>query len=119
MLLLRLSFGGLMLFNHGLNKLMKFATLQNEFYNFLGIGSRTSLLLNLFAEIFCSLLVVLGLFTRVAVIPLIIAMLVVIFSVDAKKPFLESELAILFFTAFVTLLLCGPGKISIDGMMDK
>jgi len=119
MLLIRISFGAMMLLKHGLPKLMKFATLQNEFYNFLGIGSRFSLILNLFAEVFCSLFLILGLFTRLTVLPLIIAMLVVIFGVDKGKPLAESELAILFLTAYITLLFCGPGRISVDGMINK
>lgn len=118
MLLIRISFGLLLLIAHGLPKLMKFATLQNEFYNFMGIGSRFSLVLVLFAEVFCSLLVILGLFTRLTVIPIIIVMLVVIFGANGSKPLVESELAIVFLTAFLTLLLCGPGRISVDGMMN-
>lgn len=98
---------------------MKFATLQNDFYNFLGMGSRFSLILLLFAEVFCSLFIIMGLFTRLAVIPIMVAMLVVIYGANATKPLLESELAILFFTASAVLLLCGPGRISVDGMINK
>jgi len=119
MLLLRISFGGIMLVNHGMSKLMKFSTLQNQFYSFLGMGPKFSLILALFAEIFCSLFIILGLFTRFAVIPLIITMLMAIYGVDAGKPLLESELGILYLTAFLTLLLCGPGNISVDKMMNK
>lgn len=119
MLLIRVVFGCVLLLNHGMPKLMKFATLQNEFYNFLGMGPRFSLILLLFAEIFCSLFVILGLFTRLAVIPIIIAMLVAIYGAGAGKPLLESELAVLFLTASLVLLFCGPGRISVDGMINK
>ncbi|WP_207632530.1 DoxX family protein [Foetidibacter luteolus] len=119
MLLLRTGFGLALLIKHGLPKLMKFATLQNEFYNFMGMGSKFSLILAIFAEVFCSLFIILGLFTRFAVIPLIVTMLVVIYGADKGKGFFESELAIMFLTAFLTLLLCGPGRISVDGMMNN
>lgn len=119
MLLLRVIFGGVLLLNHGLVKLMKFSLLQDRFHNFMGMGSKFSLILAIFAELFCSLFVILGMFTRFTVIPLIITMLVAIFGADAGKPFLQSELAILFLTAFFSILLCGPGKISIDGMINK
>ncbi|MDB5230730.1 MAG: DoxX family protein [Chitinophagaceae bacterium] len=116
MLLLRLVFGLLML-KHGMGKLMNFSTLQGTFYNFLGMGPKAGLLLTIFAEVFCSLFIVLGLFTRLAAIPLIILTFVIIFSVGKNKPILDSELAILFCTAYIVLLFCGPGKVSVDSLM--
>lgn len=119
MLFLRVVFGLLILVKHGYDKMMKFSTLQNDFYNFFGLGSKTSLVLAIFAEVLCALFIVLGLFTRLAAIPLIITMLVAIFGYNAGKPLIESEVALLYLGAFVTLLFCGPGKISIDGMINK
>lgn len=119
MLVLRVIFGVLILAKHGFMKLEHFNTLQADFHNFMGLGSKLSLILVIFAEVICSSLIVLGLFTRLAALPLVIAMLVVIFSADAGKPFLESELALAYFAAFTTILFCGPGKISIDGMINK
>jgi putative oxidoreductase len=119
MLLMRVSFGAVLLVRHGFVKVMNFATLQSTFYNFLGLGPKFSLILVLFAEIFCALMIVLGLFTRWACIPIIFAMLVVIFGADAGKDFLDSELALFYLTAFTTLLFCGPGSISVDGMIGR
>ena len=119
MLGIRLVFGLIMLFAHGLDKLQKFNTLQGSFYNFMGMGTKTSLVLDIFAELFCSLFLVLGLFTRFSVVPLIIVTLVIIFGHDSGKPMLESEMPLLYLFGFLTLLLCGPGKISIDAMLNK
>ncbi len=119
MLLLRVIFGLLILIKHGYDKLINFSTLQYKFYNFFHIGTRASLTLAIFAEFFCGLFIVLGLFTRLAVIPLIITMLVAIFGAGAGKPIIESELALLYLGAFITLLFCGPGRVSIDGMINK
>lgn len=119
MLLLRIVFGMLILVKHGYDKMMNFSTLQYKFYNFFHLGTKTSLGLAIFAEFFCGLFIVLGLFTRLAVLPLIITMLVAIFGADAGKPLIGSELALLYLGAFITLLFCGPGKISIDGMINK
>ncbi|HEX5153358.1 MAG TPA: DoxX family protein [Parafilimonas sp.] len=119
MLLLRIVFGLLIIINHGYFKLENFSTMQSKFYNFLGLGMKTSLVLCIFAEVLCALFVVLGLFTRFATIPLVITMLVAIFGANADKPLLESELALLYLGAFTTLLFCGPGKISVDGMINK
>ena len=119
MLLLRVVFGLLMITKHGYDKMMKFSTLQYQFYNFFGVGSKTSLILSIFAEVLCALFIVLGLFTRLAAIPLIITMLVAVFGFNAGKPLVDSEAALMYLSVFVTLLFCGPGRISIDGMINK
>lgn len=108
-----------MLFLHGLDKLQKFDTLKVDFYSFMGMGPKTSLILAIVSELFCSLFIIIGLFTRFTVTLLIITMLVIIFGHDKGKPILESEVALLYLTAYISLLLCGPGKISIDGMISK
>jgi putative oxidoreductase len=119
MLLLRVCFGVVLMVKHGFTKVMNFATLQHTFYNFLGLGPKFSLILILFAEIFCSLLIVLGLFTRWSCIPIIIAMIIVIFGHDAGKDLVDSELALFYLSAFLTLLFVGPGSISVDGMIGR
>ena len=119
MLFLRFVFGVLILAKHGYDKMMKFETLQTSFYSFMGMGSKFSLILAIFAEVLCALFIVLGLFTRLAAIPLVITMLVAIFGFNSGKSFVESEVAVLYFAAFTAILLCGPGKISIDGMINK
>ncbi len=118
MLLLRLGFGILMMM-HGYQKLVNFGSLQHSFMNFLGLGSTISLALVVFAEFFCSLFIILGLFTRAATIPLIITMLVVIFKVNNSDVFLKNENAPLYLLGFLILLLLGPGKISVDSMTGK
>ena len=119
MLLIRVLFGLMLIISHGYPKLMKFNSLENGFYSFMGMGSKASLILTLFAEILCSLFVVMGLFTRIAVLPLVIMFLVIIFGAQAGKPFVESELALFYFSIFFFLLLCGPGKFSVDAMISK
>ncbi|HVX52665.1 MAG TPA: DoxX family protein [Chitinophagaceae bacterium] len=119
LLCLRLVFGINMLIIHGLDKLQKFETLKTDFYNFMGLGQQTSLVLAIFAEFFCSFFIILGLFTRFTVVPLIITMLIIIFGNDKGKALLESEVALMYLCSYVVLLLCGPGKISVDGMIAK
>jgi putative oxidoreductase len=118
MLVLRLGMGILMMM-HGYDKLVHFGDLQHKFMNFLGLGSMLSLALVVFAEFFCSLFIILGLFTRPATIPLIITMLVVIFKVNDGAVFIKAENAPLYLIGFLVLLLLGPGKISVDSMTGK
>jgi putative oxidoreductase len=118
MLLLRLSFGLLMIAQHGMDKLMHFADKSAGFYDPMNIGSKTSLILAIFAEVFCSIFVILGLFTRIAVVPLIILMCVAFFGAN-KGVVGTGELALLYLTVYVVLLLLGPGRVSVDGMIKK
>jgi len=118
MLFLRLGFGILMM-NHGYQKLLHFADKQHSFMNFLGMGSTLSLALVIFAEFFCALFIMLGLFTRLAAIPLIIATCVMIFKVHNGDVFGDGETAALYLTGFLVLLLVGPGRVSVDSMIGK
>lgn len=106
-----------MIIGHGWGKLMKlFSGEPIEFGDPYGIGPTASLILAVFAEFLCSVLVMLGLFTRLAVIPLIVTMLTVIFLVHLGDPFTRVEKAILFLAPFVAILLTGPGAFSLDAI---
>ena len=118
MLVLRLGVGLLMLTQSGLYKLTHFSELSAKFYNFLGMGDKASLMLVIFAEVFCSFFVILGLFTRLAVIPLIITMCVAFFGAHNGN-LQEGTAALLYMFAYFVLLLLGPGRVSVDGMIKK
>jgi putative oxidoreductase len=118
MLLLRLGLGILMM-AHGYQKLTHFAEMQPKFMNFLGMGSSMSLALLVFAEFFCSLFLILGLFTRLAAIPLIIATCVMVFKAHNSDVFGDGETASLYLTGYLVLLFVGPGRISVDSMIGK
>jgi putative oxidoreductase len=120
-LVLRLSLGLLMLILHGWNKLQHFSeNSHNNFFDPLHIGTMLSFLLIVFAEVFCSLFIALGLFTRLACIPLIIEMLVIIFvmnhGVITPK---VSEKEVLFLTGYLALIFMGPGRVSVDRLLGK
>ena len=116
MLLLRLI-PGLLMINHGYGKLDHFSNMKNDFMNFLGLGSTFSLCLVIFAEVFCSLFLVLGLFTRLAAIPLIIDMAVAFFMAHNHDFYGKGEMAVLYLSVYLAILIVGPGKISIDNMI--
>ncbi len=120
MLLLRLGVGGLMLVNHGYDKIRHFGQKSHSFADPLGIGSTTSLSLVVFAEFFCAAFIILGLFTRLATIPLIIAMSFAFFSAN-KMNYTKTggELSLLFLVCFVVILFNGPGKVSLDKLIGK
>lgn len=118
LLILRVGTGVLMM-NHGYDKLVHFQKYSSSFMNFLGMSGSVSLALVVFAEFFCSIFLILGLFTRLATIPLIIDMAVAVAEAHDMKIFSEGEHAAIFFLVFVAILLVGPGRVSVDGMINK
>jgi putative oxidoreductase len=118
MLVLRLTMGTLMM-SHGYEKLVHFSEKKAVFYNFLSLGSTTSLMLCIFAEFFCALFVVIGLFTRLVSLPLVIVMSIAVFSVHKMDFFATGEKASLYLAGFLVMLLCGPGRASVDGIASK
>jgi putative oxidoreductase len=117
--LLRLTFGLLMVINHGFPKLMNFSKEVSNFADPFHIGHRWSLISVLIAEVLCALLLVLGLFTRVAALVLAIEMAVASFLIHKGQPLTVHEAAFLYLSVFFAILLVGPGRISVDGMMGK
>jgi putative oxidoreductase len=115
---LRLTMGGLMI-PHGYGKLMKFASMSDKFADPFHIGQPISLALVIFAEFFCASFVVLGMFTRLACIPLIVSTSVAISYAHKGDIFGKGEVLALFLGGFITLLFTGPGKFSIDKLIGK
>lgn len=118
LLILRIGASILML-THGFPKLMKVIDGNMQFGDPLGIGAGPSLVLAAFAEAICSILIILGLATRLAVIPLIITMATAAFIVHANDPFSSQEMPLLYLLIYVTLLVTGPGKYAVDQAIGK
>ena len=116
LLIFRIGFAGLMI-PHGYDKLVHFADYKVKFISFLGMSMPVSLGLNIFAEFFCSILVVVGLFTRLATIPLIVSMLVALFIVLNGDMTGKGQDATLFLVAFLGLTITGAGKYSLDQLI--
>ncbi len=115
LLVLRISFGFFMIYGHGFGKLSRlFGGEEIKFGDPFGLGPVASLALAGFAEFFCALLVMTGLYTRLATIPLMITMLTAFFFSHFDDPFGQQEKSILYFFAFLVIFLTGPGKYSLD-----
>src|SRR5688500_13780174 len=115
-LLLRLTFGGLFIF-HGYTKLIAFDEILPHFTDIIGIGAKLSFILVIFAEFFCGILVTIGLFTRLSVIPIFITMAVAYFIAHSKDPFTTKELAFVFMLLSIVIFIAGSGRYSVDGLI--
>ncbi len=119
LLILRVSTGLIMLFSHGWGKLINFSTIAPAFADPIGVGPNISLALAVFAEVFCSVAVIIGLKTRWAIVPLVITMIVAVGIVHGSDPWAKKELGMMFMVSFLTLFFTGAGKYSVDGIMGK
>lgn len=122
LLVLRLGVGGYLL-THGWGKLqMLLAGKFDEFADPIGLGSGLSLVLMVFAEVLCPVLVMIGLATRFAAAPVVFAMGVAALVVHADDPWTlgagaSKEPALLYLSAYLTLIFTGAGKLSVDGLI--
>ncbi len=119
LLLLRVGAGVLLLYGHGWGKLVHFSERATRFPDPLHVGAPASLALVVFAEVFCSLAVILGFLTRLATIPLIVFFAVAVFVQHAHAPFDDKELALVYVVPFLTLLLTGGGRFALDGWLGR
>ena len=110
-------FFGVLFFVHGLDKLMNFSVLSETYPSFFGLGSYMTLMLAVFSEFCCSLFLIAGLLERIMVLPMIVAMGVAFFDVhDAMMS--EGELSLIYLVMFIILFFTGPGRYSLDYLID-
>jgi putative oxidoreductase len=134
LLFLRLGIGGYLI-THGWGKLqMLLAGGAEKFGDPIGLGSTLSLALVTTSEFLCALLIILGLATRLAAVPVVISMAVAAFVIHAGDPWtmeaaanaffsgasktwFSKEPALLYLIPFLSLVFTGGGKISLDGLI--
>jgi putative oxidoreductase len=90
-----------------------------QFGDPLGVGAGTSLIMAVSAEVVCSILILIGLATRLATVPLIVTMLVALVMVHLQDPIVKKELPLLYILIYITLFILGAGKYSVDGMISR
>lgn len=119
LLVLRIGIASFMIV-HGYQKLGWItAGGEIQFGDPIGVGAAASLYLAVFAEFFCSIFLLLGLGTRLAVLPLIITMLVAVFIVHAADGFDKKELGLHYLLVYIFILVAGAGKYSVDHIISK
>jgi len=134
LLILRIGIGGYLI-THGWGKVqMLLAGGAETFGDPIGLGSTLSLALVTTSEFLCALLIVLGLATRLAAVPVVITMAVAAFVIHAGDPWtmeaaanaffsgasktwFSKEPALLYLIPFLSLVFTGGGKISLDGLI--
>jgi putative oxidoreductase len=119
LLLLRLWFGGAMAALHGWYKVANYADLAKKFGDPIGIGATPSLILTIFAELVCGVLLALGLFTRLSAAILAFTMGVAFWIAHGGRLTGQGngEMAFLFLGAYAVVFVTGAGRFSIDAKL--
>ncbi len=118
MLFLRVGLG-ILLLNHGYQKITHFQNTVRIVPVLPFLTGNISAALIIFSEFFCSIFVIMGLFTRLACIPILIGFTVVFLKIHHFDFLNTGQLASLFSLGFIAILFIGPGKASIDGMRGR
>lgn len=120
LLLIRLVFGLVLLYGHGFEKISVILSGQEiQFMDPIGIGTQTSYYLAAFAEGVCAILLILGLFSRLAAFILSVNFVVIFIfhAFMAGDGFAVLELRFLYLFAFIALTFTGPGRFSLDWLL--
>ncbi|MDR6513532.1 DoxX family protein [Chryseobacterium camelliae] len=112
-------FIGFAMLSHGFPKLQMLIEGKTDFYNFLGMGPQITLVLTVFAEFVCSILLILGLFSRIALGFLIFTMTIAGFVIHLNEPFERQEMSLVYLSIYLMLLVFGVGKFSVDHLIEK
>ncbi|WP_152223542.1 DoxX family protein [Pseudomonas sp. SCB32] len=114
LLYLRVSGCLLLLWVHGLPKLLNFSheltVIEDPFH----LGAVPTLSLAIFAEVLCPVPIILGVLTRLACLPILCVLLVSLVFVHPQWSVAEGQFAWLLLIIFVTLLIAGPGGLSVS-----
>jgi putative oxidoreductase len=117
LLVLRVIFGLTLCAVHGWVKVVHFSSMAAHFPDPLHIGSRITLMFAVLSDLICSLLIVLGLATRWAALIVAVNTGSALFLVHRFALFgpHSGELALLFCSWAIAILIMGPGRYSLDG----
>jgi putative oxidoreductase len=117
LLFLRVAGALMLFFVHGLPKALDYSHQLTVIEDPFGLGPQVSLLFAIFAEVICPIFMVLGLFTRLACLPIIVVLLIALGIVHSDWTLEQGQFSWLLLIIFITLALAGPGKFSIGARL--
>lgn len=109
---LRLTGSLLLLYVHGLPKVLHFSEELTRIEDPFGFGPYASLIPAIVAEVICPLFIIAGVYTRLACLPIIAVLLVAMLAVHPNWSIAEGQFGWLLLIIFTTLALTGPGRAS-------
>jgi putative oxidoreductase len=108
---------------HGYEKVFTFSQMASHFRDVLHFGATGSLIMAMFSDSICSLLIVVGLATRLAAFYSFL-LIFIAWSVVHRFMFFghgadHGEVMWLYLSALITIFIAGPGRYSLDYLLNK
>src|SRR5476651_541222 len=119
LLFLRLAGSFMLLYVHGIPKILHYAHELTQIEDPFGLGPSISLWAAIFAEVLCPIAIVLGVATRLACLPIIVVLLIAMLAVHPDWSVAEGQFGWLLLIIFTTIALCGAGRWSLLSAITK
>ncbi|AZD02972.1 DoxX family protein [Pseudomonas chlororaphis] len=114
LLFLRVSAGLFLLWVHGLPKLLDYSAELQRIEDPFRLGANLTLMLAIFAEVLCPLLIVAGVAVRLACLPILAVLLVALLVVHPQWSLAEGQFAWLLLILFSSIFIAGPGRLALN-----
>ncbi|WP_460150424.1 DoxX family protein [Pseudomonas sp. S3_A03] len=115
LLFLRASGALFLLWVHGLPKVLDYSEQLKQIEDPFHLGAHMTLLLAIFAEVLCPVLIVAGVLVRLACLPILAVLLIAMLVVHPQWTLLEGQFGWLLLIIFTSVLLAGPGRFTLGG----
>ncbi len=119
LLTLRLLFTLPLSIRHGWPTLIDWWNGDMQYPDPLGLGESLTMLIMGCIEAICTVLVAVGLYTRISAFLVASGFLVAVVVVHGADPFGVKELAYMYMSGFLSVFLLGPGRFSLDNYLHK
>ncbi|MGA9703433.1 DoxX family protein [Pseudomonas sp.] len=113
LLFLRVSGALFLLWVHGLPKLLNYSEQLKLIEDPFHLGAQVTLLLAIFAEVLCPLLILAGLLVRLACLPILAVLLIAMLVVHPEWTLFEGQFGWLLLIIFTSILIAGPGRFAL------
>ena len=117
LLFYRIGISAALFFVHGLPKLINYEQTVAMIPDPFGLGGTVNTILSIVVNACCAIMVALGWYTRLFILPILGLTLTGLFVVHFGDPLKVIDVPFMYSIAFGFLLVCGPGKYSFDGVL--
>jgi putative oxidoreductase len=114
LLFLRVSSSLFLLWVHGLPKLLNYSAQLQVIEDPFHLGANLTLMLAIFAEVLCPLLIIVGLLVRMACLPILSVLLVAMVVVHPQWSIEEGQFGWLLLILFTSIFIAGPGRLALN-----
>lgn len=114
LLFLRVSGAMFLLWVHGLPKLLDYTAQLQLIEDPFHLGANLTLILAIFAEVLCPLLIIAWVLVRLACLPILFVLLVALLIVHPQWSLFEGQFGWLLLILFTSIFIAGPGRLALN-----